>query len=545
LATEEQIMTDESDNLFFNDEQPDNTVQDKNSLFEFADEEVALATSQASSKIDITPWKLLVVDDDEEIHTITNMVLADYAFENRPLQIFSAFSAQEAIEVLSKEEDIALILLDVVMETEDAGLVCIQRIRDELQNHMVRIILRTGQPGQAPEQEVVVNYDINDYKAKTELTSQKLFTVVTASLRSYRHLKTINHNRLGLENIIASSGCLFEFQSFSHFASGILEQLTSILRLDRSSLYVNISSLSAIQGKENQCYKIIAATGRFEQEVNHSIDELVPLDVHDQLVNAASKHESIFTATSYTGYFETKKGEHNLLYLQWQRPLSEIDRDLISIFASNVAIAFENISLNNEIIETQKEVILTLSEVVEERSKETANHIRRVSEISCMLGRELGLNEHDIEVIRLAAPMHDIGKVATPDNILKKPGKLTPDEYKIMQQHAELGYHIFKNSTREMMTAAGLIAHQHHERWNGKGYPQGLKGEEIHIYGRIVAMADVTDALSTKRCYKEAWTLDQVVEAVKEERGEHFDPQLVDIFLNNIDKFSDILTRFP
>ena len=531
-------MADSEELFRFSDEQ--NSCTD-DSAFEFADESHTMA-----SESDTIPWKLLVVDDDNDIHSLTHMVLKDYSFENRALVILSAYSGEEAIQILKTEEDIALVLLDVVMETDDAGLQCVKKIRDELKNHTVRIILRTGQPGQAPEQEVIVNYDINDYKAKTELTAQKLFTVVTASLRSYRHIKTIYHNRLGLENIISASSALFELKSFSQFASGILNQLTTILSLDRSSLYINISSLSAIQQHGDNDYKILAGTGEFSDIIEGVIcDKTIPNQIQGLLDIATDKQESHFTDSSYTGYFATRKGEHNLLYLQWDRKLSEIDRDLISIFATNIAVAFENISLNNEIMETQREVVFTLSEVVEGRSKETANHIRRVAEVSCMLARKLGMSDHDIAIIKLAAPMHDIGKIGTPDSILKKPGKLTAEEFDVMKEHSTLGYNIFRNSTREVMVAAGIIAHQHHEKWNGKGYPQGLKGEEIHIYGRITALADVVDALANKRCYKDAWSLDRIISLIKEERGNHFDANIVDAFLGCIEEYLEIQKILP
>ena len=544
------MMDSDNDDLFqFSDEHhtPPDEVEKKAeqpaSEFEFAQEDTHV-TQQDQLPAE-APWKILVVDDEEEIHAITRMVFSDYSFENRDLLIHSAYSAAEAIEVLKVEDDIALILLDVVMETDDAGLNCVKQIRGELNNHMVRIILRTGQPGQAPEQEVIVNYDINDYKAKTELTAQKLYTVVTASLRSYSHLKMINHNKLGLEQIIAASGSIFEVKSFRHFATGILAQLTTILRLDNNSLYVNISSLSAINDDSDQKYHILAATGDFESKIDKPLEEIIPRSVHDRLAQVARKHESVFTENSYAAYFETKKGEHNVLYLQWTRTISQIDRDLISIFATNVAIAFENISLNNEVIETQKEVIFTLAEVVEGHSKETANHIRRVAAVSSMLAKALGLNEHQIEMVRLASPMHDIGKVTTPDSILKKPGKLTADEYEIMKDHALAGYNIFKQSSRELMSIAGIIAHEHHEKWNGRGYPRGLKGDEIHIYGRITALADVTDALANKRCYKDVWPLEKIISLLHEERGEHFDPQLVDLFLEEIETFKQIQREYP
>jgi len=261
-------------------------------------------------------------------------------------------------------------------------------------------------------------------------------------------------------------------------------------------------------------------------------------------MNVIRTQESVFTANSYIGYFETHRGEQAILYLRWQRKLTDVDRDIISIFATNIAIAFDNISLNNEILSTQKEVIFTLSEVLEGRSKETANHLRRVAEVASMIAKKIGLSDKKIEMIRLAAPMHDIGKVATPDSILTKPGKLTTKEYTIVKQHAACGYAIFKNSTSEIMITAAIIAHQHHEKWNGEGYPQGLKGTDIHLYGRITALADVVDALHSKRCYKEAWSMNKVLKTLKEERGKHFDPVIVDIFLDSIKEYKEILKKW-
>lgn len=490
------------------------------------------------------PWKILVVDDEEDIHSLTRMVLSDYTFQSRSLEIFSAYSGKEALSILKKEKDIALILLDVVMETEDAGLQCVQAIRRELKNETVRIILRTGQPGQAPEHRVIVDYDINDYKSKTEVTAGKLFTVVTASLRAYKYIRTIEKNKVGLEHIIDASSTLFELNSFSLFANGILKQLTSILSLDDSSLYLN-SSISALKTRDNSQLKIIAATGKFSgSELKLAVDVL-PENILLKLENALENSSTQFTDDSYIGYFKSNKGENTLLYLQWKRPLTEIDRKLITLFGNNVAIAFENLSLNNDVLETQKEIVLTLSELVEGRSKETGNHIKRVSHLAQSLGRKLGLNEEQIEILRHASPMHDIGKVVIPDSILNKPGKLTPEEFEIMKEHTIYGYKTLQNSNKEMIQAASIIAYEHHEKWDGTGYPRGLKGEEIHLFGRIVALCDVVDALTHTRCYKEPWPMDKVTDYVREEKGKHFDPKIAEIFLNSIDEFKEILKRFP
>ncbi len=491
------------------------------------------------------PWKLLVVDDDESVHLLTSMVLADYSFENRPLMIIKAYSSKEALDILKREEDIAVILLDVVMETDDAGLKCVRAIREDLNNHIVRIVLRTGQPGQAPEQEVITNYDINDYKSKTELTSKKLLTSITSSLRSYKQISIIEQNRRGLGNIINAASSLFNSKSNKHFANGILQQLTAILQLDEISLSENASSFWAYQDAGQHQFKILSATGDYVEFEDYFVDDVVSKEVMNSLMDAISCQGAIFTDYSFAKYFSTTNDKRNLLFFQWHRPLSDVERSLISIFSTNVVMAFENISLNNEILDIQLEMIYTMSEVVEWYSIETGAHVRRVGAVVCMLARKLGLSEHDVKILGIAAPMHDIGKIGVPQEILKKPGKLTVEEFDVMKEHAELGYDIFRCSGREMLSVAATIAHQHHEKWNGKGYPQGLKGEEIHLFGRITALADVVDALISHRCYKDPWELEDVIIEIKKGRGEHFDPRIVDMFLNSLDEYYEILARYP
>ncbi len=504
--------------------------------FVFFDDEV-----EGNSEFEIQkPWKILIVDDEMDVHTLTKMVLTGFTFENRQLNILSAYSGAEAIELLKKERDIAIILLDVVMETDDAGLKCVKKIREELKNHETRIILRTGQPGQAPEQQVIVNYDINDYKAKTELTASKLFTTITASLRSYQYIQTINQNRAGLENIITASSFLFELQSFSLFAKGILKQLTSILSLDDDSLYINSSSLSAFKDNDNIKYNIMAGTGSFAGHEQEEIDNVVPENVYDKLINAANRHESIFNDNTYTGYFETKKGEHTLLYLQWQRPLTNGDRDLITIFAKNVAAAFENISRNNDLAESQRKIISTLSVMIDEVSRENTHHLKKVTDISYFLGEQIGLSSAELHYLKYAAPMHDIGQIKIPGEILKKPGKLTPEEFETMKLHTAEGYEIFKDSPDEVMKAAKVISYMHHEKWDGSGYPQGLKGDEIHIFARLVSIADVYQALLSDRSYRKAWSMDDTINYINEQSGISFDPTIVDIFMKNHSKIIEI-----
>lgn len=197
-----------------------------------------------------------------------------------------------------------------------------------------------------------------------------------------------------------------------------------------------------------------------------------------------------------------------------------------------------------ELNETQIEVIVTLSEVAESRCGETGAHIKRVAEYCRLLAELAGLPAEKVFLITSAAPLHDIGKVGTPDHILLKPGKLTAEEYLVMQEHAEIGYRVLAKSTKPILQTAATIARNHHEKWDGSGYPQRLRGEAIAIEGRIVAVADVFDALGTERVYKKAWTTEQIRAHFSEQAGRHFDPRLVQLFLENFDRFDAIRKQY-
>ena len=200
--------------------------------------------------------------------------------------------------------------------------------------------------------------------------------------------------------------------------------------------------------------------------------------------------------------------------------------------------------LNHAIMDTQREVIFTMGAIGEARSKETGNHVKRVAEYSKLLALFHGMSHEDAEMFAQASPMHDIGKIGIPDLILNKPAKLTDEEFITMKTHAQLGYDMLSNSTRPLMKLAAVISYEHHERWDGKGYPEGKKENDISIHGRITAILDVFDALVSDRCYKKAWPLDKTLKLIKEERGKQFDPNLTDLFLNNIDEFLKIRDKF-
>lgn len=216
------------------------------------------------------------------------------------------------------------------------------------------------------------------------------------------------------------------------------------------------------------------------------------------------------------------------------------DLTMLQFVTVYIAREIDATLLRDELEETQREIIYTLAETGEMRSKETGNHVKRVAEYTKFMGRAIGLPEREVEVIGIASTLHDVGKIAIPDSVLLKNGRLTPEEFRVIMTHSQLGYDMLRHSNRVILKAAATIAYEHHEKWNGSGYPNGLAGDDIHIYGRIVAVADVYDALACKRCYKEPWEHEKIVSLFREERGKHFDPQMADIFLENQDVFIDI-----
>lgn len=484
-------------------------------------------------------WKIMIIDDDEAVHSVTRLALRHFLFEERKLEFISGYSGDEAKTLIALHPDTAIILLDVVMEDDEAGLKVARYIREELKNFFVRIILRTGQAGQAPEEKVIIDYDINDYKEKTELTARKLFTTIVAALRAYRDIITIDSNREGLEKIIEASASIFKVQSMTKFTSGVLRQLVAILGLRKNSLYCQASGFAACNtGGE---FRIMAATGDYEKYLNEKVKNVLPPAILNELNTVFNTKQSMCFGNRFIGYCHSNAGSESIIYLESLQCLSRVQKDLVSVFFNNVSTAFDNLYLSEQLANDQMEMLFTLGEMAESRSYETGVHIKRVARYSKLFALKYGLCEEEASRLQLASSMHDIGKLAIEDSILKKPNQLTSEEFAIIKQHSLTGYKILKSSNRPLFTTAAVVALQHHEKFDGTGYPNGLAGDNIHIYGRITAIADVFDALSSNRVYRPAWELDKVLEYMKDQKGKHFDPNLVDILFSNLDEFLKIM----
>jgi response regulator RpfG family c-di-GMP phosphodiesterase len=488
------------------------------------------------------PWKVLIVDDEPEVHNVTRLVLSSFRFAERPLQLLSAYSSKEAEKLLVENDDTAVVLLDVVMETEQAGLDLVRLIRSTLGNHFVRIVLRTGQPGQAPEHEVIAEYDINDYKEKTELTAQKLATTLYSALRAYRDMRTIEASQLGLEHVLRASSHVFSQQHPQQFASIVLAQLADLVGTKYGALCCHIAHPN---GALPAHFEITEAIGNYAAWLASNADERLPGHIVNSLRDAYLGKRHVFAADHYVLHFSDSHETEALLYVGQSHQLDDLGLRLMKVFCGNVAIAFENLHLNQELFDSQLEMVYLLAGAAETRSQETANHVRRVGIIAKMLGELHGLDDNTCELLNYAAPLHDIGKIGIPDAILNKPGAHTPEETTVMRTHAEIGAKLLGNSKRPLFNLAAKIALNHHENWDGSGYPTGLSGDHIPIEGRITALADVFDALGSRRCYKEAWPENEIREFIAAQRGKKFDPELVDLLLDNWDRIISLRKDLP
>lgn len=487
-------------------------------------------------------YKILIVDDEEEVHKITRLTLRDLIIDAHEMHFLSAYSLAEAKAVFGDHSDIAVIIIDVVMETNSAGLELVKFIRNDLSNRTTRIILRTGQPGVAPEDKVILDYDINDYKSKTELTSQKLLTSIIACIRGYRDIVLIDRNRNGLKQIISSTATINEFQdkTLQAFYGDMLDQLIIFHQMngDRKP----VAGFVIVQ--DDDVSQVIAASGRYTSYLNQSTHALVDREVREALgaVTQDRPEELIFGEGHYIICHRGFENTHCIIRMQCE---TAIEQDMIRIFIANITQAVDNYTLNRNIQITEREIISTLSEIVEKRDMSTAHHIKRVSEYAGTLGPKIGLAHEDCKRVKIACMMHDVGKIGISDQILLKPDILSPEEYEIIKEHARIGYRILQNSSLPIMKAAAEIALNHHERWDGTGYPNQLQGLQIPLNARLITLLDVFDALTHKRVYKEAWDFDEALQFIQDQSGKMFDPLLVEEFFSSLGDITEIWRAYP
>jgi signal transduction histidine kinase len=355
-------------------------------------EDVELSPPQGAP---LQPWKVAVIDDDPAVHEGTRFALYDYALNGQGLDILSAYSAREGRELLARHPDIAVVLLDVVMETEAAGLELVDHIRNDLKNETVRIILRTGQPGQAPERRVIVDYDINDYKAKTELTADKLFTSLTAALRSYQQLQRMAETRRGLEIIIEAASTLFDLRSMRRLAEGVLTQLASLIEVDCAGILVLRED-----GQSHEQISVLAGSGCYRRYMEDAAANGLEGELGDIVRQALERRCHEFLDHRYVLFIQTGSGREVVVLLDAAKEMTDTNRRLVEVFCGRLAVAFDNVILYQQL----QDANVRLEERVAKRTAELKSTNRRLAAQTSELRRAnrfkseiLGTIAHDLK----------------------------------------------------------------------------------------------------------------------------------------------------
>lgn len=514
-----------------------------NDDFLFSEEEPEVETSELSE-----PYKILIVDDDEEIHTITKMALSDFKLNGRPLAFNSAYSGSEAKKYLREHSDIAMTLLDVVMETDHSGLEVARWIRQDLKNSLIRIVLRTGQPGQAPEEDVIARYDIDDYKEKTELTYRKLVTLMYSCLRAYRDLNAIERNKRGLEKVINASAEVFSRQSMQGLCQGILEQLVALITHSDDAIYCRSEQATGLTAanEDNSPFEIIGGTGEYEQAIGQQIHGDIDWELIRRLQHSANNVEFRVHHGNYYGLYKTKGSRQYLLFIKGIRELSELDQNLLGLFVNNSSIAIDNLTNRDTEREAQRELLYSVGEAIEKRSvDEVSHHVKRSAEMAGQLAIMSGATAEEAEKLKHAASVYDIGKVSVQMELAQRADALTIHDYQEIMEKVIQGHHYLSQTDTEIAHLAARIAQDIHERWDGSGYPKQKAATDIDANARILSVTSQYDAIRTERSYREGQSIDSASSYLLRHSGQFFDPEIVGLMLDNLDAMEKIRQRFP
>ena len=448
-------------------------------------------------------FKVLIVDDSKVIHLQIKDILADICVEGRQLDFDDAYGFED-FKKLYEPGKYALVLTDLVMEEDVSGVRVINYLRHELNDAKTRVVLMTANPEKVPHDLLLRDYDVNSYIEKRSMTDFLLKLTVISLLKTYKDITAFEKAINSIDYVVHNS----KDMALEDMLVETFFQIKSFLTLKMSN--VNVNGEIYVDKK-----KIFP-----------------PLNVD----NLAEK-----TGLNERYEFEIEILERRVrLVIFSSKKLTKTDLEYVNALLSNLKYSY----FYTELSGVENELVLRLSNLIETRSEETGNHVKRVAEISYLLALDSGFNNKEAELIRSSSGLHDIGKIGIPDYILNKPEKLNDYEYAIMKEHSLIGFEILKNSRWKVFELGAMISLQHHERWDGTGYPYGLKGEEIAPEARIVQVADVFEALTHDRCYRPAWPVDKAVDYVRDMKGKQFAPEVIDVFTRRLWDIIDILNQY-
>lgn len=356
----------------------------------------------------------------------------------------------------------------------------------------------------------------------------------------------VKRNRDGLDVIVDFTDSLFFARSFQELSMIVLMIIRNLL----NSLGKDSKALKGIIGiRENKDLFCGVDENIKPKQFKVNNDEiLVSIEDEEYILPIAEPEErnTVFiNKNKLTMFFYSERELTGFVILHMH--LSETEavlNKLVRVLYRNIKLALNNISLTHDMYQTQEELVRAFSEISESKSGQTGAHIKRVSEYMKIMAEALKLDKEEKDSLVIASMMHDIGKLMIPQQILEKPGRLTPEEFEVIKSHVQYGYKLLEFCPGRIMEIARIIALQHHEKWDGTGY-LGLRGEEIDYYSRIMAVVDVFDALMSRRSYKESWSIDEAYNEIVSQSGKHFDPQVVELFVAHFGEFLEVLSNYP
>jgi len=483
-------------------------------------------------------YKLMIADDDKEVHAITTMILKNFEFEGFKLKIIHAYSGEEAKVLLNEHADTAILFLDVVMETHNSGLEVVSYLRGELNNQLTRIVLRTGQPGEAPEEDVIKQYDINDYRLKTELTVKRMHTTLYTALRNFRDLMKIERHKQGFERIIKASSQLFRHQQVSDFLTSILEELSNLYQGNPNFVYMRDDETHYHEGfvglEQLKQVKIVAGTGKYSNLVGRTINDVPDFEFMKTL--EINQNDAKYKALGVPGGFMIRSASgmqiNNYIFISTDNIFH--DFELINLFLEHYSEAFDNYLSHNLLMESQTTMLDAYSTIIERHFKNPLDHISKMSYFVKCFALKLGYDE--ISAVRLghAATLHDLGMIKLPDALIMSHDTLSEIDYEKVKEHTRLGHDLLVSLDAEVLRLAAEIALCHHEHYDGTGYPRKLKGNVIPESARMVAIVDVYVSMSSEKVYSKGFPEKSAMDYILDKSGTQFDPQLVESFLDCI-----------
>jgi hypothetical protein len=502
--------------------------------------------SNASVATPPASWQVLVFDPEGALHGAVVQAVQGETFFGQPVEVLHARDQDACFDHFKKSEDIAVAFFPMAPESSHAGFDVVQYVRRVLRKHTARLVVSVVDAACAPDVESLSEYDIDDCLDSSRMSAAHIRAVIQGRLRAYRGLLSFDSHRSSLERVLESIASNQKSSSVDELSERALFQLQRLFGVESPQLF--LVSKPLIFDDDGIPKRWLRSNDLRPSVVYSSLGTDTPVAdlVLDQVGLAFEAELSMDFQVGYAAYNGLAGGiGASMLYVQHGGKLNDWMRSLLEVFAQSLAVTFEKVISQDSLRNHQKELVYLLRRAVEQRSRETGAHVQRVSQCSAHLAKLAGLPEEIVTLIGLSSPLHDVGKLAIPDNILNKPEALTAEEWVVMRTHATHGRDILMESRNPVMQMAARIAYSHHEKWNGSGYPLGLRGKHIPIEGRITALVDVFDALGSRRIYKAAWSREAVESELLKGKGEHFDPALVDLFLANLPDFEAICAALP